>query len=454
MPNLRGRRTLVVGFARSGFASANLLLREGARVTVTDLRAREALQDEIRKLDGPARATFGEHKEQDFMAADLIVISPGVPTGHPLLRQAAEAGIPIWSEVELAYRFLEGSFIGVTGTNGKTTTTALTGSLFERAGVSHVVAGNIGIPLTAVVGQDGGRRLYIVELSSFQLETLQSFRCRIATVLNLTPDHQDRYSCFEEYVQAKRRILLNQTGEDFAVLNAEDPNTRAMGEDCEARIFFFSHRRALPQGVSVESGRIWIRWEGEELFLMHVDEIRMPGDHNLQNVLAAVASGYLEGLEPGLMAEVCRSFPGVEHRLELISSHGGVHFYNDSKATNVESAARALEALEGPLVVIMGGRDKGADFTGLRRLLEEKSKLLIVLGEAGYRIRSALENGVEVEEADDMEEAVRLASQRAAPGDTVLLAPACASFDMFDDFEHRGRVFKRAVARFDLESQQ
>ena len=452
VPELQGKSVLVVGFARSGLAATNLLLRKGAKVTVTDLRAQETLQEQIERLARPVQMVFGRHQQQDFMEADLIVPSPGVPTHQGLLQQAAEAGIPIWSEVELAYRFLKGSFIGVTGTNGKTTTTALTGALFERAGIPHAVAGNIGKPLTELVDQRSEDRVFIVELSSFQLETIQSFRCRIALVLNLTPDHLDRHQSFEEYAQAKRRILLNQTAEDFAVLNADDPNSRAMGENCAARVFLFSERQPLDEGISVEAGQIWIRWEGNEYLVMSVEEIRMPGRHNLQNVLAAVASGFLKGLDPSLMAQVSRNFAGVEHRLEQIGSRAGVQFYNDSKATNVEAAARALEALEGPLIVIMGGRDKGADFGELRHLIQDKVKLLILLGEARSRIRSALQGRVEARDAGDMVEAVALACDGAQPGDTVLLAPACASFDMFDDFEHRGRVFKEAVAQIDLEN--
>ncbi len=452
VPELQERRVLVVGFARSGVAAANLLLRKGSRVTVTDLRAEETLKEQIGKLVGPVRMVFGRHQEQDFMEADLIVPSPGVPTHEGLLRLAAEAGIPIWSEVELGYRCLRGSFIGVTGTNGKTTTTALIGALFEQAGIPNAVAGNIGTPLTKLVNLGSEERVFIVELSSFQLETIQSFRCKIALVLNLTPDHLDRHPSFEEYAQAKRRILLNQTAEDFAVLNADDPSSRAMGEDCAARVFLFSERQPLPEGISVDAGKIWIRWEGNEYPVMSVEEIRMPGRHNLQNVLAATAAGFLKGLDPGSMALVCRSFAGVEHRLEQVGTRAGIHFYNDSKATNVEAAARALEALEGPLVVIMGGRDKGADFGELEHLIKEKVRLLVLLGEARSRIRSALKGRVEARDAHDMVEAVALACDGAKPGDTVLLAPACASFDMFEDFEHRGRAFKEAVAQLDLEN--
>ncbi len=442
----------MVGFARSGLAATNLLLRKGAQVTVTDLRAEETLQEQIEKLAGPVRRVFGRHQPQDFMEADLIVASPGVPTHQGLLHRAAEAGIPIWGEVELAYRCLRGSFIGVTGTNGKTTTTALIGALFEQAGMPHAVAGNIGTPLTELVDRSSDDRVFIVELSSFQLETIQSFRCKIALVLNLTPDHLDRHSSFEEYARAKRRILLNQTPEDFAVLNADDPNSRAMGEDCAARVLLFSERRPLPEGVSVDSGKIRIRWEGNEYLVMSVEEIRMPGRHNLQNVLAATAAGFLKGLEPGLIAQACRSFAGVEHRLEQVGSRAGIHFYNDSKATNVEAAARALEALEGPLIVIMGGRDKGADFGELEHLMKDKVKLMVLLGEARSRIRTALKGRVKARDAHDMVDAVALAWGAAKLGDTVLLAPACASFDMFDDFEHRGRAFKEAVAQLGLEN--
>jgi UDP-N-acetylmuramoylalanine--D-glutamate ligase len=390
---------------------------------------------------------LGGHQIEDFLDADFIVLSPGVPSNLPELLKASERNIPIYSEVELAYRFLEGRIIGVTGSNGKTTTATLIGELFKKAGRECVVAGNIGSPLIQWTEASSvlTETTFVVELSSFQLENSEKFKCDIALILNVSPDHQDRYDRFEDYVQAKEQIFLNQGDEDYAVINADNPFTVKMASRRPARVLLYSRKQDLKEGVFVRNGSIQVIWGGQEQCLMPVDEIRLRGKHNLENMLAATAAGYLSGLEPEVMVETFRSFTGVEHRLEWVRELSGVTFYNDSKATNMDSAARALQAFTEPLIVIMGGKDKGADFGVLQPLVSDKVKLLVLLGAAADKISHILGDHVATVRAQDLEHAVELAYENAHPGDVVLLAPGCTSFDMFDDFEHRGRVFKERV---------
>ncbi len=446
---IKNQKVLVVGLARSGVAAANFLLKKGAHVTITDLKSCHELEQEIGQLEGKVRLALGGHTEADFLDPDFIVISPGVPTGLSELKHAVARGIPILSEVELAYPFLTGKVIGITGSNGKTTTTALVGEIFKNAGRDAVVAGNIGTPLIqyASVGDSPASpdRYYIVELSSFQLENIRRFKCDIALLLNVTPDHLDRYLCFEDYALAKERIFMNQTRKDYAVLNVDNSLSLSMAEGRKAQVMLFSRRQMLSEGVYVDDGNIYIRWKNEHHFLMRVRDIRLKGNHNLENVLAAAAAGFLSGLELSTMAETFRRFAGVEHRLEFTRRAGGVDYYNDSKGTNVDSAIQGIQALDQPLIVIMGGKDKGGDFTPLRPLLKKKAKLLILIGAATEKIFAQLGNDIETVRAHDLKEAIELARSRAAVGDAVLLEPACASFDMFDNYEHRGRVFKEIV---------
>jgi len=444
---VKGQNVLVVGFARSGLASANFLLKRGARVTVTDRKDRAELEDRIARLEGPVELSLGGHRRSDFLQSDWIVLSPGVPSDLPELAAAAGKGIPVYSEVELAYRFLKGTFIGVTGSNGKTTTSTLIGKIFEAAGRPCRVAGNIGVPLVDCIesAPASGEMTYVVEFSSFQLEHIERFRCRLAVVLNVTPDHQDRYAGFDDYVEAKGRIFANQTEEDFAVLNADNPHSRAMAAERRSRVCFFSRLEVLEEGVFAEEGTVYLGWKGRKQPLMRVGELRLKGNHNLENVLAAAAVGLLSEIPPERMAGTFRGFPGVEHRLERVGDVQGVVFYNDSKATNIDSARHALEAFEEPLVVIMGGLDKGADFSALKGPMRERVKKLVLIGQAADKIERSLGDRIGTLRAGRMDEAVHLAFSEAAPGDVVLLSPGCASFDMFEDFEHRGRVFKEAV---------
>ena len=443
---LSGRNILVVGLARTGLSAANFLIGKGARVSVTDLRTKDELDDQVARLQGKVHLMLGRHREADFTGADMIVLSPGVPSRIPPLVRAREQGVPVWSEIELACRFLKGTLIGVTGTNGKTTTTTLIGEMLAESRRPHVVAGNIGVPLLEKVKEATEETVWVVELSSFQLETTQTLRCRVAVVLNVTPDHLDRHPSFEDYWRAKRRILLNQKGSDFAVFNRDEPNSRRMAEGAEARSVFFS-RQERCTGVFCRDGKIRIRVGGRSHQVMDRNRIRLKGEHNLENVLAAAAASYLVGVEPDSIARACRTFAGVEHRLEWIRDLEGVSFYNDSKATNVESASKAMEALEQPLVAIMGGTNKGSDFRVLRPLVKRKVRHLVLLGEAKESLMEGLRGTAPVSEAAGLEEAVRRAFVAALPGDAVLLAPACASFDMFRDFEERGRAFKKLVSQ-------
>ena len=445
-PNLRDKHVLVVGLARSGVAAANLLHQLGARVSITDARPVAALTETCSQLQGNPRLLLGDHDLRDFREADLIVISPGVPSDIPPIQIARSAGIPIWSEVELAYPYLTGSVIGVTGSNGKTTTTALLGEMFQQAGVRSTVAGNIGNALTATLGQQPVQpQTWVIELSSFQLENIESFHCQVAVLLNLSPDHQDRYSSFEAYQQAKARIFANQTSEDYCVANADDPLVVRLVGQSAARCVWFS-RRSLPvDGAGMTDGELWWSWDGSRERLLPASQLSLKGQHNLENALAAVAAARLSQLPAPPIVEALRSFSGVEHRLEWVRTCNGVEFYNDSKATNVQSARVALEALEGPLVVILGGLDKDQDFSLLGDSLKRKARATVLIGETAERLRATLGSLVPSETVGSMEAAVSRAAQLARAGDSVLLAPACASFDMFLNFEARGRIFKHAV---------
>ncbi len=447
--NVENKEILVVGFARSGLSAANFLLKRGARVTITDTKSEEDLKDWIAQLSTPTTLSLGGHKREDFLGADFIVLSPGVPSNLPELLTASERKIPIYSEIELAYRFLDGKFIGVSGSNGKTTTTTLIGELFKNSGKDCVVAGNIGPPLIQWVKtpprSTSLQRTFVVELSSFQLESIKKFKCDIALLLNVSPDHQDRYENFADYLRAKERIFLNQTSEDLAVLNADNPFTLKMASHRTAPVVLYSRKQDLKEGVFVHNGSIQVNWGGQKQRLMPISEIRLKGNHNLENILAATAAGFLSGVDREVMVETFRSFAGLEHRLEWVRELQGVAFYNDSKATNMDSASRALQAFTEPLLVIMGGKDKGADFEVLRPWVAEKVKLLVLLGAASDKISQSLGSIVATRRAKDMKEAVELAYENALPGDTVLLSPGCTSFDMFDDFEHRGKVFKEMV---------
>jgi UDP-N-acetylmuramoylalanine--D-glutamate ligase len=448
MPNpfeLRGKRVLVVGLARTGVATALFCAARGANVTATDALTENEIAEAIAPLrTAGVRLELGGHRENTFLEQDLIIPSPGVPADAPLLQAARAKGVTIWSEVELADRFLHGRLIGITGSNGKTTTTSLIEHILKNAGFSTILAGNIGTPLIAHVEQSSDSTITVVELSSFQLELIESFRPNISVFLNLTADHLDRHHTLEAYSRAKARIFENQTEADSAVLNADDPATTPLAP-AKPHVYWFSRKQHVAEGAFLRENEIVFRHGGEEEAVLQLREIPLPGAHNVENVLAAVATARLAGADPAAIAKGVRSFAGVEHRLEFVAEIGGVRYYNDSKATNVDATMKALEAFPGRILIVLGGKDKGSDYTSLQRPLREKAILALLIGAAAEKIERQITGSVAIERAGTIERAVEIASHAAQPGDVVLLAPACASFDQFQNYEHRGRVFKELV---------
>jgi UDP-N-acetylmuramoylalanine--D-glutamate ligase len=444
---------LVVGAAKSGLAAALFLLKCGARVILTDSKNRETLENAIAPLIEAASSSgeivlqLGGHNRESFRQCDFVVVSPGVPLAMPEFEISRKAGVPILAEVELAYRQLSGKIIGITGSNGKTTTTTLVSELLAGSGLKTHTAGNIGTPLISFVDSSSPDDIYSVELSSFQLEGIHEFRPFIGAILNLTPDHLDRYAGFEQYIEAKCRIFMNQQKSDFAVLNADDFRTEAISKNVHSTPALFSRTRALDIGAFVRNNRVVYRDGTKEIDLFPVNAVGLKGAHNLENVLAASTMAILSGAAAESLEESVRNFKGVEHRIEWVAESRGVQYYNDSKATNVDATIKSIEAFPGNILLIAGGRDKGSDFTVLKKLVRERVKRLVLIGEAAAKIRASLADSAEISEAKTMEEAVSICRDYAQAGDVVLLAPACASFDMFQNYEQRGRVFKEAVLK-------
>ncbi|MBM3773910.1 MAG: UDP-N-acetylmuramoyl-L-alanine--D-glutamate ligase [Acidobacteria bacterium] len=445
---LRGARVLVVGLERSGLAAIQLLAAKGALVRVTDLRPLEELPEARGRLAGLGAGFEPQSPETFKKPVDLIVLSPGVPADLEPVAAARLRGVPVIGEVELAFWYLEGGIIGITGSNGKTTTTALTGHILRESGLAAQVGGNIGAPATGMVASSRAGQWNVLELSSFQLETIQTFRANLAVVLNVTPDHLDRHHTFADYVAAKGRIFENQQAGDFAVLNADDAACVAFAGQAKSAPVWFSSTRPVTPGLWLSEGKVWF----DDELLIEAREIPMRGRHNVENVMAAAAAARLAGAPINGMAAAIRSFAGVEHRLEFVRSVGGVEFYNDSKATNVDATLKAVDAFGGGLWVILGGKDKGSDYTPLREPLRAKARAALLIGAAAPLIARQLDSAVPVIEAGTIESAVLRAHRSARPGETVLLAPACASFDQFRNFEHRGEVFKQIVSRLNVES--
>jgi UDP-N-acetylmuramoylalanine--D-glutamate ligase len=441
---LNNKRVLVVGLGRSGVASALFLKSRGARVTVSDSKSEDQLREEIpRLLDQGIIVETGGHGERTFQNQDLIVVSPGVPVDAQLLEQARALGQTVIGEIELAAEFLQGSIVAITGSNGKTTTTTLTGEILATSGLKTLVGGNIGTPAISFVEQSTPQTTTVLEVSSFQLETIRTFRPRVAVVLNITPDHLDRHRTFAAYVDAKARIFENQQLDDFAVLNADDPTCVELASRTRSRVVWFSRKREVEQGAYVVGDNILFRRKEPDLEIMPVSEIPLKGAHNLENVLAAISCGVLLGGDVGKIREAVRNFKAVEHRLEYVATIRGVEYYNDSKATNVDATIKALESFKSGVHLILGGKDKGSDYSVLNGLLRERVKRVYTIGAAAQKIESQIAG--EVITSGTLENAVKQASASAGSGDIVLLAPACASFDQFQNYEHRGRVFKELV---------
>jgi UDP-N-acetylmuramoylalanine--D-glutamate ligase len=447
---LNGKRVLVVGLGKSGVASALFLKAHGARVTVSDTKSGDELRNEIPVLlDHGITVETGGHGERTFRGQDMIVVSPGVPVDAPPLVQARSLGEKVIGEIELAALFLPGPIVAITGSNGKTTTTTLTGEIMTAAGFPALVGGNIGTPAISLAERAKPETVVVLEVSSFQLETIQTFRPKVAVVLNVTPDHLDRHRTFEAYVDAKARIFENQQGSDFAVLNADDPTCVAMAARTRAQVFWFSRQKEVQQGAWVRDGNIVFRdgrveQKTQQSEIMQVSEIPLKGAHNLENVLAAACAGALMGCAPEKIRQAVRDFKAVEHRLEFVATIRGVDYYNDSKATNVDATIKALESFPANIHLILGGKDKGSDYTVLNDLLRQRVKRVYTIGAAAAKIESQIK-GAEVVHAETLENAIRKANAAAQPGDVVLLAPACASFDQFKSYEHRGQVFKEIV---------
>ncbi len=442
---LNGKHVLVVGLARTGVATALFCAARGAVVTATDTRSAEELADAAEKLrQAGVRLQLGSYAANILQGQELVIPSPGVPADASLLQEARALGLKIWSEVELADHFLYGKLIGITGSNGKTTTTALIEHILHAAAFSTVLAGNIGTPLIAHVGETKDHTITVAELSSFQLELIENFEPNIAVFLNLTPDHLDRHKTMAAYGAAKARIFENQTAEDFSVLNADDSPSAAYAP-ARPQVFWFSRKTEVKQGAFVRDGQIVFRRASKDEINLPVDEIPLPGAHNLENVLAAVVATRLAGAQPSQIASGIRSFKGVEHRIEFVAEVQGVRYYNDSKATNVDATRKALDSFTGRILVILGGKDKDSDYTQLRTALRQKAILALLIGAAADKIEKQIEGSVAIRRAGTLENAVDSAFHAAHSGDIVLLAPACASFDQFQNYEHRGRVFKELV---------
>ena len=443
--DVTNKRVTVAGAARSGLAAAELLARRGARVTLSESR-RDVPETEPLKALG-VELELGGHHDATFADADLVVLSPGVPPEQPAVQAARDRGVPVIAEIELAFRWLQGRVIAITGTKGKSTTTTLTGRILETAGFKVTVGGNIGAPLSAQVSLSTPDTFHVVETSSFQLEQIDTFHPWIAVMLNFSPDHLDRHPSVDAYRSAKRRIFENQDAQDWAVINADDPSVLELARRGRARTRLFSKDRSLPAGTVIDAGWIVDRHDDRSDRLVPLSAIHLLGPHLVNDVMAAATVGVLAGAAPAAMTAAVESFRGLEHAMELVADVGGVRFVNDSKATNVESALRSIESFDRDLVPIVGGRYKGGDLGLLRGPLKARAKAVVAIGEARPLVRDALEGTLPVHEADSFEEAIARAYALAKPSGVVLLAPACASFDMFRDYAERGRIFKEEVRK-------
>jgi UDP-N-acetylmuramoylalanine--D-glutamate ligase len=431
--NVERKNVVVVGMARSGRAAVSLLADRGARVTAVDQAVAQVPDLRVPILPQTAPS---------FADADLIVLSPGVAADLEALGPARDRGVPVIGDLELASWFLQGEIIGITGSNGKTTTTALTGHILKSSGIAAQVGGNIGTPPCSMVNTSQPGQWNVIELSSFQLETIDTFRAHIGVALNVTPDHLDRHYTFERYAAAKARLFENQRAGDFAVLNADDNITRTFAKSA-VPIFFSSTQSA--QGASLEHHRITL----DGTHLMEATEVPLRGTHNLENTMAAAIAAHLAGATHEQIREAVKTFPGVEHRLEFVRDLDGVAWYNDSKATNVDATLKAIAAFDGGLWIILGGKDKNTDYTPLAEPLKAKARAVLLIGAAAEKIEAQLRGAVPMIPCGTLEAAVHEARVQAQSGDTVLLAPACASFDQFENFEHRGREFKRLIQALD-----
>jgi UDP-N-acetylmuramoylalanine--D-glutamate ligase len=450
MMELKGKKVLVVGLGKSGLAAALFLRQRGALVTVSDARSADQLTKEIPALlEAGIMVEAGGHGLLTFRRQDLIVVSPGVPLDTPELAQVRSFGLPVIGELELAARFLKGNILAITGSNGKTTTTTLVGEILERAGLPTLVGGNIGVPVVALIDGSTDTSWSVLEVSSFQLESTEQFHPKIAVILNITPDHLDRHGSFENYAQAKERILASQNEQDFVVLNADNTRAAASAERAKAQIYRFSIEHSVEKGAWLEAGWVVFRHSPNEApeRIILLSAIPLKGAHNVENVLAAVVAARLAGAPVDAIRSAIEAFHAVEHRLEFVATIDGVAFYNDSKATNVDAAAKAIAAFPGGIHLILGGKDKNSDYTQLAQLLRERVSAVYTIGAAAAKIESQLRGVVSLLSCETLDRAVSSAAAAARPGEVILLAPACSSFDQFENYEQRGSIFKQLVGK-------
>jgi UDP-N-acetylmuramoylalanine--D-glutamate ligase len=452
MMELSDKKVLVVGLARTGVAVVRFLAQKGAQVTVTDMREEEKLAESLEELsDLTINLELGRHVPHSFLMADLIVVSPGVPMDIKPLQMARSQKRRVVSEVELASWFIDAPMVAITGTNGKTTTTTLTGEIFQACGFETFVGGNIGRPLIELASSEDQVERVVVELSSFQLEGIESLRPTVAVLLNLTEDHLDRYANFQEYIDAKLRIFENQTADDFAVLNIDDPLVAACADKLKARVFPMSRLTELAEGISYRDGFITFAWQGKVL-RFSTAEFHLKGVHNLDNIMASLAATLLLRCEGECAYQAVKTFKGLPHRMEFVTEFGGISWYEDSKGTNVGSVVKSLESFPGNITLIAGGKDKGGSYEPLAELVTSRVSHLVLIGEARVRIKEALGHLTDTHLTGSLEEAVQLAGRLTTPGGVVLFSPACSSFDMFKDYAERAERFKAAVRALELET--
>ena len=439
-----GQKVLVIGAARSGLASAEFLAKQGNQVILTDMKQQESMAD-LAQLG--VSFLWGVQPDVASLAPDYIVMSPGVPLSIPPVVYAKAHNIPVIGELELAYRSCKAPFVAITGTNGKTTTTTLTGELLKKTGRNVFVGGNIGVPLASYAADLSQDDVVVAEVSSFQLESIDTFAPHLALMINLTPDHLDRHGNMETYLACKANIFANQTEQDYLILNYDDAALRSLAGTSKGKVLFFSQKHILEEGVYLDGQDVVLRLNGEAVVICREDEIAIKGKHNLENAMGAILLAYLSGVFVEDIRQVLMQFQGVAHRLEPVRSYNGVLYVNDSKGTNPDSTIKAIEAYDNPLVLILGGLNKGSDFAQLAALVKARVRSAVVLGEAKDSIIQALQQaGFEhYTAADTFEEAVRVAAAQAEQGDVVLLSPACASWDMFKSYEERGDLFKQIV---------
>ena len=443
-----GKKALVCGMARSGIAAAKLLNRLGARVTLQDMKKREEISADVLALEGEGIVLYtGANPDEIACAQDLIVLSPGIPCDLPFIAAAEEAGIEVISEVELVYRLTPCPITAITGTNGKTTTTTLTGEIMKTAYSGTAVVGNIGIPYSEEVERLTEKDWVVAEISSFQMEKAKEFHPHISAVLNITPDHLNRHKTMDVYIAMKERVFAKQTAEDFCILNHGDEACRKMADKTAAKVFFFDSSETLAEGIYLNGDAIEVRWGTINETLIHVDELQILGVHNYENVMAAAAMGICAGIALDTIRAVLKGFAGVAHRIEYVATVDGVDYYNDSKGTNVDASIRAVLAMKKPIVLIGGGYDKGSSFDEWTKLFPGRVKHLVLIGVTAPKVRASAEKFgfTAISDCETFEEAVDLCREKAEDGDCVLLSPACASWGMFDNYEQRGDMFKEQV---------